>query len=298
MSALSNPRNLKAFFGIAFVAAALFMSMSGAADPADVVAKATKIQEGSNEIIITNPIDESQYGIGEYVVEGNITPESKAQLVVDGKVSVPITTNKEGDYSTKIEIKKSGLHTIALKYPVKDGKDKNVKWSFEASNKKMAGDVVDSDAKKPEPKESVKTKMPENYLPDDDQSDVRYPAGSEDADKTEPNPVAVVDAKPKVKPNVAKTPVAKPGIGKKIPFAISSHSNFNLVKVGVVKVGGKGTPGDKIMLLIDGKPSMKGTVKPDGRWMFPIKVSKPGGRVITAQNLKTRQLAKVKLKFK
>jgi hypothetical protein len=103
----------------------------------------------------------------------------------------------------------------------------------------------------------------------------------------------------------AKTDAHGKPAGKKVApkkpaskFVISSHSNFNVVPHGVVKVGGKGTPGDKIMLLVDGKPSMRGTVKPNGRWSFPVKVSNAGFRKITAQNLKTRQQVWVKLKIK
>ena len=118
--------------------------------------------------------------------------------------------------------------------------------------------------------------------------------------KPAPKPKVAVGKKPVAAKPVAKKPVAKKPVAKKPAgkFVISSHSNFNVVPHGVIKVGGKGNPGDKVMLLVDGKPSMRGTVKPNGRWSFPVKVSTPGYRKLTAQNLKTRQLVWVKLKIK
>jgi hypothetical protein len=297
MSFFESNRNIKLVAALTALAAALLLTMgAGPQDPADVASKAKKVSADSKEIVITNPSDESEYGLGEYVVEGVVTPESKVQVVVDGKSAKEVIASKEGDYSATIEIKKPGEHQIALAYKGKDGQPVNVKLPFKAKDKKMAGDVDGSEKEgdKPEPNNP---KYPDNLMPDDTQDDVVYTSDKE-------NPDADAEAKPVPNPMVdSKPPAKKPSGGKpagpvKTAFGISTHSNFNVIPRGAFTIGGKGTPGDKIMLLIDGKPSMKGTVKPNGRWAFPVKVNKPGGRTFFAQNLKTRKIAKVRLKIK
>ena len=90
-------------------------------------------------------------------------------------------------------------------------------------------------------------------------------------------------------------------VGKKKPaarkFVISSHTNFNVIPHGVIKFGGKGKPGDKVMVFVDGKPSMKGTIKKDGRWTFNVKIAQAGFRTLAAQNLITKEKYAVKLKI-
>lgn len=85
---------------------------------------------------------------------------------------------------------------------------------------------------------------------------------------------------------------------KHADFVVSSHTNFNVVPHGVIKFGGKGKPGDKVMVSVDGKPSMKGTIKENGRWTFDIKINSPGGRTLKADNLSTKESKVVKLKIK
>jgi len=90
------------------------------------------------------------------------------------------------------------------------------------------------------------------------------------------------------------------GHGKKAAarkFVISSHTNFNVIPHGVIKFGGKGKPGDKVMVFVDGKPSMKGTIKKDGRWTFDVKIAQAGFRTLAAQNLITKEKYAVKLKI-
>ncbi|HLO99840.1 MAG TPA: hypothetical protein VK171_14695, partial [Fimbriimonas sp.] len=82
-----------------------------------------------------------------------------------------------------------------------------------------------------------------------------------------------------------------------VPFGISSHSNFNSVPHGWAKFKGNGKPGDRVILLMDGKPVVRGMVKANGRWFLPVKVSKPGVRKVTVQNLRTREAKTIKLKF-
>ena len=126
--------------------------------------------------------------------------------------------------------------------------------------------------------ETPETSNDPNSLPN------RKAAGAHD-DKLMPKPID------KPKPPIEPAP-------SRVLFAISSHTNFNVVPHGIIQVGGKGHPGDKVMLLIDNKPSMRGTVKPDGRWKFPIKIAKPGCRRITAQDLRSRESKSVKLRIK
>jgi len=115
-------------------------------------------------------------------------------------------------------------------------------------------------------------------------------------------PVKPVAKDPHAKPTANKKPVAKKPTGKKgapkkpAAFALSSHSNFNVVPHGTLQVGGRGKPGDKIVLFVDNKPAMKGTIKPNGRWKFPIKIGAAGYRTVTAQNLRTKEVKSVKLK--
>lgn len=127
-----------------------------------------------------------------------------------------------------------------------------------------------------------------------------------------------VAKKPAAKPAAAKKPTAKPSVAKKsaaakkpmvtkkplgkkpasYAFAISSHTNFNVVPHGVLQIGGKGKPGDKVMLYVDNKLSMKGTVKPNGRWKFPVKIAAAGFRQVKAQNVRTKEVKAIKLKIK
>lgn len=90
----------------------------------------------------------------------------------------------------------------------------------------------------------------------------------------------------------------EPKATKSSPFVVSSHTNFNVVPHGVIKFGGKGKPGDKVLVSVDGKPAMKGTIKPNGRWTFDVKIKTAGGRTLRAQNLSTKESKAVKLKIK
>ena len=51
------------------------------------------------------------------------------------------------------------------------------------------------------------------------------------------------------------------------------------------------------MVFVDGKPSMKGTIKKDGRWTFDVKIAQAGFRTLAAQNLITKEKYAVKLKI-
>lgn len=115
----------------------------------------------------------------------------------------------------------------------------------------------------------------------------------------DPNSASAREANDTRKSHLTKKPSKAPSKApaKKVGFAISSHTNFNVVKHGVLGIGGKGTPGQKILLLVDNKPAMKGTIKPNGRWKFPVKVATPGFRTITAKNLSTKETKTIKLKI-
>lgn len=306
--------------GLVLLAAALAFGMG----PAPVAPATAKSKKGAKTpdtvglLAITHPTDEKHYGEGTYVFEGQIGKGKKVEVRLDDRDPVQMSSDTDGAYRFEAQKVKSGSHSVEVTVTDagnKDAKPETEKLDFKVTkgaSKEVVAHSPSKDSSKHADKVAKKDtdELPTGLLPEDDGSDVAYPGGGDlgtddvakkdkvVADEAKAKPAIKPHEKPKVdtteKPTPKKPAPSKPG--KK--FVISSHSNFNVVPHGIIKVGGKGTPGEKVMLLVDGKPSMRGTIKADGRWSFPVKVAKPGFRKITAQNLKTRQQAWVKLKIK
>jgi len=306
--------------GLVLLGAALAFGM-GPAPAAPVVTKTKKGAKTADTVgllAITHPSDEKHYGEGTYVFEGQIGKGKKVEVRLDDRDPVQMSSDSDGAYRFEAQKVKEGSHNIEV--IVKDaGKNdskpetRNLEFTVsKGASKEIVAHSSPKDSAKHSPKVAKKDadELPTDLLPEDDGSDVVYPGGgdlgTDDVAKKDKVAAEEAKAKPAAKPHEKPKAVAgkkpapkKPAASKTAKkFAISSHSNFNVVPHGVIKIGGKGTPGDKVMLLVDGKPSMRGTVKPDGRWSFPVKVAKAGFRKITAQNLKTRQQAWIKLKIK
>lgn len=295
---------------------------------------AAKTRLKVKELQITFPSDPDSYGVGTYTIEGFVAKKQKVNLLLDGKVVDSMTANvSDGTYFSEIAIEDAGNHKFTLE-EAGEGKKVIAELQFNAnkervteSSSKPKAAIMDEASKEATDSGDYE---PIGLLPDDTGDDVVYKNSENDAivDKVDPNaPAKSHDTKPGVDPNKKPT-VAKAGVAKakapvkpnakkpmvdahgkpikkpvakkpgKVPFGISSHANFNVVPHGLVKFGGKGKPGDRIMLLIDGKPAVRGSVKANGRWQIPVKVSKPGFRKITVQNLKTREAKTIKLKIK
>lgn len=122
-----------------------------------------------------------------------------------------------------------------------------------------------------------------------------------------------VKAKPSVSKPVTKKPVTKKPVQKSIQkaikpkkapakvapsaaFMVSSHANMNSVKRGSLNFGGKGKPGDRITIFVNGKSMGRAMVKPNGRWSFPVRLWAAGIHKIAAQNQRTRETRIVKLR--
>ena len=327
-----NAKSIKVIAGVALIGSAFAFSggsVSSKVEPVKAKSGA-KTPETVGLLAMTHPTDEKHYKEGTYVFEGQIGRGKKVEVLFDDRDPVRMDADSDGAYRFEAPKVKAGDHKIEVK--VTDAKNKGAKPESEVlefevkagAQKSSSGKeiITKAPAKDEHPTAKVSDdELPTDLLPEDDGSDVVYSKGSdlgvddvakkdtvvEDEAHGKPaKPTATkggATAKPAGKPvkpagkpvKPVGKPVAKNPAGK---FVISSHSNFNVVPHGIIKVGGKGNPGEKIMLLVDGKPSMRGTVKPNGRWSFPVKVSKAGFRKITAQNLKTRQLVWVKLKIK
>jgi hypothetical protein len=156
--------------------------------------------------------------------------------------------------------------------------------------------VKESGAKKGAPAPKVKEFKGEKKPLDDESHDAADDQADNDADShsdthSEKAPEGHDDSnEPTLDDEGTETEHAK--------FVVSSHTNFNVVPHGVIKFGGKGKPGDKVMVSVDGKPSMKGTIKPNGRWTFDIKIKSAGGRTLKADNLSSKESKVIKLKIK
>ena len=300
--------------------------------------KGAKTPETIGLLAITHPEDEKNYAEGTYVFEGQIGKGKRVEVFFDDRDPVDMDADSDGAYRYEAPKVKEGDHKIEVKVSDKkdkDAKPESQELMFtvkKGAQKQIVTHKADSHKGEKDATKVAKNsddELPTALLPEDDGSDVVYTKsdggknanpkrdtakhddpkhgslGAEDIAKKDSVVAAEAHGKPAgKKPTPSKPAPGKANLGKaalKKPagkFVISSHSNFNVVPHGVIKVGGKGTPGEKVMLLVDGKPSMRGTIKPDGRWSFPVKVSKAGYRKITAQNLKTRQQVWVKLKIK
>jgi hypothetical protein len=328
-----NKKVIKAIAGACCIVGALGMSFQGSTPATEAEKNATTASKSAKELLITVPESESEYGVGTYRVEGLVPKGAEVTLYVDRKEFKTLKANSEdGSYDAEIKIDKAGKHVVLAEFKDAKGEKAIRKLEFEATNDKMSKEVV-ATKHGDEKAEGKNEENPEatGFLPENNDEDVLIPGEGhkEDTKPTDPNsgdpndrahrvangekdkhvPPGIkpkTNAKPPVKPNTAhkvdahKVDAHKSGTkpaAKKAAFVVSSHTNFNVVPHGMLQFGGKGTPGNKIMILVDGKPSMRGTVKPDGRWKFPIKISSAGFRKITAQNLTTRESKTVKLKI-
>ncbi len=309
-----SSKQIKLIAGVALLGGAFALGMGPAPEAPKLakVKKGPKTPETVGLVDMTYPTDEKNFGEGTYVFEGQIGKHKKVQVLFDDRDPVTMDADSDGAYRYEAQKVKAGEHKIVVK--VSDTKDKNAKPETEELGFKVSKAPQKEVVAKADPKSGAKVakadddELPANLLPNDDGSDVAYTKssdlGADDVAKKDSVVEKEAHSAPEPKnPAPTKAHTTKHSDIKVAPkpagkFVISSHTNFNVVPHGVIKVGGKGNPGDKIMLLVDGKPSMRGTVKADGRWNFPVKVSMAGFRKITAQNLKSRQIATVKLKIK
>jgi hypothetical protein len=276
---------------------------------------ATAFGLGSQLLVISSPENPDDYGIGTYRVEGVLNKNVNVKVALDNKEVKSLTTNSEdGQYDVDIEVANPGKHTLMITYKDSKGKDVFKKLEFSASRDKMKDAPVE-DPGSDTAETHVASKIPE---PDDKNTDSEVPATLMHGDLVSEDPVSSADpnspenrkasgvhdanlkskSSPKTAPKLASPKALPKNVAAKGKFVISSHTNFNVVPTGIIMVGGKGNPGDKIMLLVDSKPSMRGTIKSNGRWSFPVKISKPGFRKITAQDLRSREAKTIKLKIK
>lgn len=317
---------IKAIAGACCIVGALGMSFQGSTPATEAEKNATTASKSEKDLLITVPESESEYGIGTYRVEGIVPKGAEVTFYVDRKEFKTLKANSEdGSYDVEFNVKDAGKHLVMVEFKDAKGAKAIRKLEFEASDEKMSKEATASKHGEKGNKKEEKheeTAEPTNLLPENHGEDVMIPGEGHaedtkpvDSNAGDPNDNAhrvangekdkhagagkpKTNVKPAVKPDVHKTDAhgTKP-VAKKAAFMVSSHTNFNVVPHGMLQFGGKGTPGNKIMILVDGKPSMRGTVKPDGRWKFPIKISAPGFRKITAQNLSTREAKTVKLKI-
>ena len=312
---------IKVIAAIGCTATALGLSLNGPSGTVEGAKDAKPVTGSSQVMVISNPENPDDYGIGTYRVEGILAKNTKVKILLDNKVVKDLTTNSEdGQYDLDVKVEEAGKHELLLAYKDSKGKDTFRKLEFSASKMRIrSSDPVEPDDTNedvpvddsttsnplkhdddPVKDDETETVDPKSLLPDDDSSNSSDPNSSENRKASGVNDGKLkkpVPAKPK--PSVAKP---KPAPGRTLPtkglFVLSSHTNYNVVPNGIINIGGKGNPGDKIMLLVDNKPSMKGTIKPNGRWSFPVKISNPGFRKITAQDLRSREAKTIKLKIK
>ena len=302
--------NIKVIKGVAALfctVGAVAWSFQSGPKVSEAAKNATSVAAGSKVLVITAPESPDEYGIGTYQVEGIVTKGAKVKVVLDDKEIGTVTANTEdGQYDIDVEVSESGKHVLLAEYKDAKGKDVLKKLEFTASKNKFGESTTEE---VPGTNEEEPVEAPDKHVPDKAVKTEEEPEStllpddvevSEDDPNSDSNRVAagVHDPKPKAKVAVKPPTNAKAPVASKGKFVISSHTNFNVVKSGVIQIGGKGQPGDKIMLLIDNKPSMRGTIKSNGRWQFPVKIAKPGFRKITAQDLKSREAKTIKLKIK
>ena len=308
-----NTKLIKGAAALLCTCSALAMSFKGGHSEQDADKKATTVAADSKELVITFPEKSSDYGVGTYKVEGVLAKGKKVKIMLDDKEVKALTTNSEdGQYDIEVKVAEAGKHVLLAEFEDAKGREVLRKLEFrsshnqisdaapaasESKNEEVAVKTPDEPVKKavdktPNPEDKTEEASSSSLLPDPveisssdpNSSSNRKAAGAHD-DKLKPKEPATIKKPAKV-------------ANANITFAISSHTNFNVVSHGIIQVGGKGKPGDKVILLIDNKPSMKGTIKPDGRWKFPVKIAKAGCRKITAQDLTSRQARFVKLKIK
>jgi hypothetical protein len=282
---------------------AVALSFKGPSAVAEKVKSARPVAGDSKELVISDPATKADYGIGKYKVEGVLAKGTKVEIFLDDKEVQTLEANTEdGQYDAEVDVKEAGKHVLLAQFKDKKGKDETVKLEFTASDKKFGSENVGENTSVPDVnKEKPVEKVASNNSPKDPEPANVNATEDSNADPNSPSNRRAGGVNNKLlKPNVKPTEPKKPPVkaAAKATFVISSHTNFNVVPHGIIKIGGKGTPGDKVMLLVDNKPSMRGTVKPDGRWTFPVKVAKPGFRKITAQDLTSREAKVVKLKIK
>jgi hypothetical protein len=307
-----NTMLIKGVAALLCAGSAIAMSFKSQSANSETLKVATNVAANSKELVICAPEKSSDYGIGIYRVEGILGKGKKVTISLDDKEVKTLTSNSEdGQYDVDVEVDSAGKHVILAQYEDAKGNLVPLKKEFQASNKKMGGAKVDEPETKNEEtaarpgietvrklEEKSDEPISSSLLPDDviisssdpNSSLNRKAAGAHD-DKIQPKLPAGAGK------SVSANTASKASNGKAM-FTISSHTNFNIVNHGIIQVGGKGHSGDKVLLLIDNKPSMRGTIKPNGRWKFPVKISKAGFRQITAQDLTNRQASVIKLKIK
>ena len=307
---VSKVRKLKLFLGLGLVIVGT--ALSGMINQEGTAVTNQAVEAKKDELVITEPASTKEYVEGTYRIEGVVTANSNIKIFLDNHPVGKTQSDGEGLYVFDVPVEGTGKHVIAVQY--KNSKEKLIakKLEFKTIVSKETGTVATKDEllSKNQGKEATNEELPEGLLPEDSQDDVKYPIASEpdtnEEKKPQPKKAMSSPVKTKVKAPAKTTvkPVKK--VGAKKPtrpikvakFGISSHANFNVIPKGVITLGGRGKPGDKILVLVDGKAAMRGTIKPNGRWAFPINVKTPGGRVVKALNLSNGQNAVVKLKIK
>lgn len=317
-SSKMNKKLIKGVLALCCTTSGLALSFRGHPVDSEVVKNAKPVAANSTELVISDPAKPADYGIGNYKVEGVLAKGTKVTISLDGKDFQEVTANTEdGQYDVEVDVKESGKHVFYAQYKNAEGKEVKLRKDFIASDKKFGGDRTAKEltANNAEPaldkgnNEPVLDKIvvtpkvektpPEDANSEDPNSSVNRKAGGVHDENIHPtNPPKAKPAE-KTKPtDTTKSHEPTKSHEAKVLFVLSSHTNFNVVPHGIIRIGGKGKPGDKVMLLVDNKPSMRGTIKPDGKWTFPVKVAKPGFRRITAQNLTSREAKSIKLKIK
>ncbi len=303
---------IKGVLALCCTTSGLALSLRSHPVVSDVMRNAKPVAANSTELVISDPAKVADYGIGNYKVEGVIAKGTKVKISLDGKEVGDVTANTEdGQYDVEVDVKEPGKHVFLAQFKNADGKEDTRKLEFTASDKKFGGDKAAQELtannaesgrgsrnSKPATNKKVRTTKVVTTPPDDENSsDPNSSANRKSSGAHDENilPKNQPKLKPEEMPKIHE-PI-KPATAK-VQFVLSSHTNCNIVPHGIIKIGGKGNPGDKIMLLVDNKPSMRGTIKPDGKWNFPVKVAKPGFRRITAQNLTSREAKSIKLKIK
>ncbi|MEI8283003.1 MAG: hypothetical protein WCG75_11395, partial [Armatimonadota bacterium] len=230
---------LALFCGVSAIA----LSFRGPSAVAEKVKLARTVSANSKELLISDPATKAEYGIGTYKVEGVLAKGTKVEIFLDEKQIQSLEANSEdGQYDVEVEVKEPGKHVLLAQYKDSKGKDETVKLEFTASDKKFGGEnVAENTPASDVNKDNPDTNEPANNSQKDPEPD------DSSADPNSPSNRKAGGVNDKIlnheeKPKESKKPPVK--AAAKTTFVISSHTNFNVVPHGIIKIGGKGNPGD------------------------------------------------------
>ena len=289
-----HPREVKAWrfvkLGIiGTVGIGLFFIASASKNSLSSLTAGKKQPAGTIEV--KSPLLKEGHGsVGNYTFSGSGKAGSEVRLF-GLKEIVTTKVDKAGHWTSDQKIGAAGKYEVTAKFF--SGKEKlgeSVPVSLEVLSKApgklaMGGQSLTKLAS--EIPEDVEAPV---VYPDDDNSAPTKPKTGQES-----HPVASLE--PDSEPPIKKAPDTKlpikhgetkpkdahheaipPKNAKPLPFVISSHTNQNIVPHGIIKLGGKGKVGDKVLVYVDNVLKMKSTIKPNGRWSAPVKINKPGKR--------------------